>query len=364
MLSKIPIKNPKPNSKQFINILMGKENGKPPLIEYLIDDVVLRPIIENLLNRNWIDYSNDRSSQKAYLDNYIQVWYKLGYDVVRYERGLDFSRNVLFANDKSFGENKQRAWANEHQGVINSWEDLEKYKFPKISDYDFFPIEYINNNLPEGMGFITCHAGGIFEHLSSVMSLEGLSFAIYENPELVKAVVDKIGELITKFYEHILQLDKLTAILQGDDMGYKSGTIISPKDLKRFCLPWQKKLADMTHKKGFPYFLHSCGNLQSIMDDLINDVGIDGKHSYEDIIMPVEKFQEKFGDKIAVLGGVDLNILSSKTPDEVRKRAKELLYICGERGRFALGAGNSIASYVPIENYLAMVDEANIFKES
>ncbi len=35
-----------------------------------------------------------------------------------------------------------------------------------------------------------------------------------------------------------------------------------------------------------------------------------------------------------------------------------LMERCGRRGRYAIGSGNSIPSYVPLENYLAMVDEA------
>ena len=114
----------------------------------------------------------------------------------------------------------------------------------------------------------------------------------------------------------------------------------------------------MAHKKGMPYFLHSCGNVERIMEDLIDYVGIDGKHSFEDAIIPVEKFQEKYGDRTAVLGGVDLNILSAGTPEEIRKRTGYLIETCGAKGRFAVGSGNSIPSYVPAENYLAMIDEA------
>ena len=42
---------------------------------------------------------------------------------------------------------------------------------------DFFPFEYISAHLPDGMGLITCHAGGIYEHLSWIMSYEGLCIA-------------------------------------------------------------------------------------------------------------------------------------------------------------------------------------------
>ncbi len=94
------------------------------------------------------------------------------------------------------------------------------------------------------------------------------------------------------------------------------------------------------------------------MDDLINDVGIDGKHSYEDAIIPVEEFQQQYGGRIAVLGGVDVHRLTTHTPDQVRARVRFLVKTCGGRGRYAIGSGNSIPSYIPVTNYLAMVDEA------
>jgi uroporphyrinogen decarboxylase len=123
-------------------------------------------------------------------------------------------------------------------------------------------------------------------------------------------------------------------------------------------LPWHKRFAAMAHQRGLPYFLHSCGNLAKIMEDLIIEVGIDGKHSFEDAILPVEDFQRRYGDRIAVLGGVDVHRLTTGTPEQVRQRVRFLIDTCGGRGRYAIGSGNSIPSYIPLENYLTMVDEA------
>ncbi|MCS7192654.1 MAG: hypothetical protein NZ937_06725 [Armatimonadetes bacterium] len=356
MWEHVPVKHPKPDASEFIGILMGRvPQHRTPLVEYIVDDVVMRPIVENLLERQWV-VPKDRESLKAHLDNFIEFWYRMGYDFVRLEIGLPFKENRLITQDPA--SDKMRAWTDEHQGAISNWEDFECYPWPKVEDVDFFVLEYINSHLPEGMGFISCHAAGIFEHLSWIMSLEGLSLALYDNPELVEAVSNKIGELITKFYEHLLQLENLVAVLQGDDMGFRTGTLISPDALRKYILPWHKRWAEMTHRRGIPYFLHSCGNITAIMDDLINDVGIDGKHSFEDAIIPVEEFQSLYGDRIAVLGGVDLNILGAGTPEMVRKRTRKLIETCGSKGRFAIGSGNSIPTYVPVENYLAMIDEA------
>ena len=141
-------------------------------------------------------------------------------------------------------------------------------------------------------------------------------------------------------------------------MGFKTATLVPPDALRRYTLPWHKRYAAMAHAKGLPYFLHSCGNLAEIMEDLVADVGIDGKHSYEDVIMPVGRFQERWGGRIAVLGGLDINVLSGATPDEVRRATGRLMDECGARGRYAVGSGNSVPSYVPPANYLAMVEEA------
>jgi len=359
MLKNLPVIRPRPDSKKFIDVLMGREKtARPPLVEYIVDAAVMKPIVTGLLGGNWADYGSDRETQKKSLNNFIEFWLRMGYDFVRFEQGLGFAERQLWAHDATSVLGQRRAWADEHHGSIQSWDDFDRYPWPNIESMDFFPFEYISRNMPEGMGLMTCHAGGIFEHLSWIMSYEGLCLALHENPELVRAVADKIGKLITGFYKHLLDLEHLAAIFAGDDMGFKTGPLISPADLRKYVLPWQKQFAAMAHERGLPYFLHSCGNLETIMEDLIEDVKIDGKHSFEDAIIPIQDFQARFGRRIAVLGGLDVNILSASSPEEVRKHTRRLIETCGSRGRFAVGSGNSIPSYVPAENYLAMVDEA------
>ena len=358
-LKHLPLRNPRPDAQRFVDILMGRRQGPPPLIEYIVDTAVLKPVVTNLLGREWVGEPSDRASMKAYLDNFIAFWHRMGYDIVRLEIGLPFAERRILHDDVVSVSDHQRAWNNQHEGAIASWEDFERYDWPSPENVDFFPLEYVCANLPDGMGFVTCHAAGVFEHVSQIMSIEGLCIASYEQPELVAAVFDKVGTLLEGYYERLFGLENLCAILQGDDMGFRTGTLIAPDDMKRYALPWHKRLARRTHDAGLPYFLHSCGNLATIIDDLIDDVGIDGKHSFEDAIMPAEAFQECYGSKIAVLGGVDINRLAAGTPAGIRAHTRYLIETCGARGRYAIGSGNSIPSYVPSENYLAMLDEAH-----
>jgi uroporphyrinogen decarboxylase len=366
----LPLQHPRPDAVHFLDVVMGRKNAVPPLVEYLVDDVVMKPIVENVLGRKWVPSGGTgtshevrrsapaRESQKAYLDTFIEFWLRLGYDFVRFEQDMGFQETHLEIADTAPGSSKQRAWSDQHRGAIMSWADFERYPWPRVEEFDFFPFEYVASHLPDGMGMITCHGGGIYEHLSWIMSYEGLCMALFDAPDLVKAVADRIGGLMVRFYEHLLDLEGVVAIFQGDDMGFKTGTLLAPDALRRYCLPWQKKFAAMAHEKGRPYFLHSCGNLAAIMEDLIVDVGIDGKHSFENAIMPVQDFQAKYGRRIAVLGGLDINTLTRSTPQEVRREIARLMEECGALGRYAVGSGNSIPSYIPVENYLAMVEEA------
>jgi len=357
-LHNIPLVRPTPDAGRFIEGLMGRAQGHVPLVEYLVDDLVRRPIVTDLLGRTWVE-SEDRALQCAYLDNYIGFWYHMGYDFVRFEQGLGFEVRRTLAPDTASGSHRQRAWLDEHHGAIRTWAEFEEYPWPSVEEMDFSSFEYIDSHLPEGMGLITCHAGGMFEHLSQIMSLEGLCLALYDQPDLVRAVADRAGNLLVAFYKHLLDLEHVVAIFQGDDMGFRTSTLIAPEALRTYVLPWHERFAALAHGHRVPYFLHSCGNVQAIMEDLIVRVGIDGKHSFEDAILPVEVFQARYGDRIAVLGGVDVDILAAGTPELVRQRTRTLVEICGQRGRYAVGSGNSIPSYVPVENYLAMVDEAH-----
>lgn len=359
MTTSLPLPHPKPDAREFIDIMMGrKPQRRTPLVEYIVDDVVMKPIVEDVLGRQWVPYGTDRESQKAYLDNFIEFWYRMGYDFVRFEQSLPFPESKLLIPDAAPGSTKTREWANEHQSALSSWDDFEKMKWPTVEEFDFFAYEYLNDHLPDGMGLISSHGGGVFEHITWMMSLEGFCSVLVSDAPLIKVVSERIGNLMVDFYRHLLDLDRLVAVFPGDDMGYNVATLISPNDLRTYFLPWHKKFAEMSHGKGLPYFLHSCGNVEKIMPDLIDDVKIDGKHSFENNIIPVQEFQKRYGRRIAVLGGLDLNILGASSQEEVRRQTRSLIESCGTRGRYAVGSGNSVPSYIPVPNYLAMVDEA------
>ena len=124
-------------------------------------------------------------------------------------------------------------------GPIQSWKDFETYPWPKVEHVDFSDIEWFEKNLPDNMAMWTMTY--LFQQVSNLIGFEPLCVMLYENRELIKAVMEKVGEFYLKYTESFCQFSRVGAINIGDDLGHKTGTLISPDDLKELFIPWQKK---------------------------------------------------------------------------------------------------------------------------
>ena len=93
------------------------------------------------------------------------------------------------------------------------------------------------------------------------------------------------------------------------------------------------------------------------MEDLIEEVRIDARHSFEDAIEPVTEAKRRYGDRVALLGGLDMDFLCRAKEEDLRKRVRQTLEVCMPGGGYCLGTGNSVANYIPLENYLIMLEE-------
>ncbi|MGQ9730337.1 MAG: uroporphyrinogen decarboxylase family protein [Candidatus Zipacnadales bacterium] len=289
---------------------------------------------------------------------HIRFMSQYGYDYVIARYPYTFpGREALLAEDTALYRRPQRGWQDEHKGPIMSWEEFETYPWPDPYQVDFSELEMYGKLLPAGMGCVSICPGGVLENLISLMGFENLCLAVVDDPELPQAIVEKIGECLVGLYEQLCDMEWVSALWLNDDMGFKTQTMLSPPMMRRYVFPYQKRLVSIAHAHNKPVMLHACGNLEKIMEDLIEDVGIDAKHSFEDTIMPVCDFKRKYGDRIGVLGGIDVHVLASSSEAEVRTYTRKRIEECAPGGGWALGSGNSVANYIPIENFLAMLDE-------
>jgi len=111
--------------------------------------------------------------------------------------------------------------------------------------------------------------------------------------------------------EIYLQFDRVRCIWGSDDMGFRSGLLISPTDTRELVLAGHTRMAALTHEAGRIYLLHSCGDLSAIREELIGDVKIDAKQSY--------------GHHLTLLGGIDVDFLCRSTEEEMRACVRRTL---------------------------------------
>lgn len=99
------------------------------------------------------------------------------------------------------------------------------------------------------------------------------------------------------------------------------------------------------------------------MEDVI-ELGINTKHSNEDTIAPFDKWIELYGEGIALFGGIDVDVLCQQKPEEIiEKVTQDGLRFRGLAKGYAIGSGNSIPDYVPVEGYLAMIEATKRIRE-
>ncbi len=102
-----------------------------------------------------------------------------------------------------------------------------------------------------------------------------------------------------------------------------------------------------------PWFLHSDGNILEALDILI-ELGVAATHPNEKGAMDIRAVKRRYGDRICLIGNVDLNILGMGTPEETDREVKELIRDLGPGGGYMISSGNSLASYLKPANVLAM----------
>ncbi len=338
-----------PNYRHMLAVMRNERPVRLPVYEHDISPVVMEQILG--VRFAALEAGDDRDLDEFY-QHFCRFFEEMTYDTVSFEVGL---APLLPDHGAIMGG---------RPGPIQNRRDFERYPWAEIPDRYWRTagrhFAALARHLPRGMKALGGVGYGIFEISEDLVGFERLAYMQADDPILFADLYVRIGDLMTGIWTTFLaRYGEVFAICRmGDDLGFKTSTLIAPRTIRQHILPQYRRIVGQIKAAGKPFLWHSCGCIFPVMDDVIA-LGIDAKHSNEDIIAPFERWIELYGNRIGLLGGIDVDLLCQLTPAEIA----EIVFDRGSRYRatargYALGSGNSIPDYVPADCYLAMIAAA------
>jgi len=199
-----------------------------------------------------------------------------------------------------------------------------------------------------------------FETPFSIRGREQFYLDLGYNDEWLKVFLDKITDAAIA--------DAVTAITAGadifgigDDLGSQRALLISPDQWRELFKPRLKRIVDAVHNTNChaKFFLHSDGNIESIIPDLI-EIGVDILNPIQPEVMDPSEVKRKYGDKLIFFGAISVqHTLPFGSPDDVRNEVKLRMQTIGKEGGYIMTPSHIINADIPWENIEAYFDAAN-----
>jgi len=337
-----------PDYRYMLDVLANRRPARLPVYEHIISP----KIMEQVLRVQFADLETAQGDDlNQFFAHYCRFWQEMTYDTVSYEVVIT---EILPGHGAIMGG----------AGPIQTRADFDRYPWEELTARYWAvaapKFEALGANLPRGMKALGGVGNGVFEISEDLVGFQYLPYIMVDDPELFGAIYQKIGDLMVAIWATFLERysDTFAICRFGDDLGFKTSTLVSPALIRQVVIPQYKRVIELIKGAGKPFLWHSCGKIFGIMDDVIA-LGINAKHSNEDVIAPYDEWIARYGDRIGLLGGIDVDILCRRTPAAI----VEDVFTKGRRFRaaahgYALGSGNSIPEYVPVDGYLAMLEGA------
>ena len=334
----------KPNFDNMLKVLRKEVPSRTTLFELFMN----YPLYERLTGRKLTENASEMDAMKLVIDGYAAA----GYDYATTHGCESFSFGT---GDRLTVSSHIKTTSLNTGFCINDRATYERFYWNDPDQFNYSRLQKARELLPEGMKLMVMGPGGVLENVISLVGYDNLCLLLYDDPELVQEIFDQVGSRLLGYYANAVQYETVGFVCSNDDWGFNTQTFLSLDDMRKYVFPWHKKIVELSHANGKPCILHSCGFFTDVMDDVIDDMKYDGKHSFEDNILPIEDSYEKWNPRIALLGGIDVDFIIKATPEQIKTRCRKMIERTAGRGGYCLGTGNSVPEYIPQENYMAMI---------
>ncbi|MCM8760123.1 MAG: hypothetical protein NC832_00150 [Candidatus Omnitrophica bacterium] len=228
--------------------------------------------------------------------------------------------------------------------------NVERYPFPDPEDEAYY--EHIPSTLQRCSDYFIQAAIGFsfFERAWTLVGMEKVLISFVENPSFIETLFDRLTDWLIAVVRKFGRYKEIDAIHFGDDWGQERGLIMGAPYWRRYIKPHLAKIYSEVKKYGKYVSIHSCGDIQEVLPDLI-EIGVDIFNPFQPEVMDVYKMKERYGDRLTFWGGISLQrTLSFGTPEDVKKEVLDRIERIGKGGGYIASPSHSITGNVPEEN--------------
>ena len=253
------------------------------------------------------------------------------------------------------GMNKPENISRDNFPVISDWAQLDDFleQFPGyFYQPSFDKVASLRKQNPNS--YIKVSFGHyLFWRLAELRGLQNFLMDMYDRMDELNILIDKLLDMYGMWAAKMKEAGA-DGVHGGDDIGTQRSLFCRPEKFREIFNPAYARLGDILHSNGLDYWLHSCGNITEIMDDLI-EAGVDVIHPIQVGTMDAEAIAEKYCGKVCFHVGMDVqHLIPFETEDVIyREVIKRMRTFYRPEGGVIFGAGNVITEDVPVKNVIA-----------
>lgn len=200
--------------------------------------------------------------------------------------------------------------------------------------------------------------GSHFEKAYFSRGIENFLADMAGDPVFAGKLLNRIVDKNMVMLENFLCANEIDGVLLGSDWGTQLGLIMSPEAWQELIRPGEQREYDLIHGYGKDVWVHSCGNIQTIIPHLI-EMGLDVLNPVQPECMDLATLKRDYGNKLTFWGGISTQrALPYGTPGEVKTETRRVRDLMSQGGGYILAPAQEIQGDVPAENIMALIDAA------